>query len=204
MTASTPDPAGSVETTRRRRLSPEDWTEAALDAIGEVGLAGVAVEPLAARLGATKGSFYWHFRDQRALVEAALERWEQERTEAVIAEADGEPDPTGRMRRLFDLTLGIGRADRVELALLANVEDPVVAPVLRRVTDRRIGYVASLYEQLGLEPTDARGWASIAVSVHLGQVQLAHAAPEALPRDGEPWERHLARLGQALLPRSLS
>jgi Bacterial regulatory proteins, tetR family len=33
---------------------------AALAAIAKGGLAAVAVEPLAARLGATKGSFYWH------------------------------------------------------------------------------------------------------------------------------------------------
>ena len=43
------------------RLSAEDWAVAALDVIAESGLAAVAVEPLAKRLGVTKGSFYWHF-----------------------------------------------------------------------------------------------------------------------------------------------
>ena len=56
------------------RLSAEDWALAALDVIAESGLASVAVEPLAKRLGVTKGSFYWHFPSRDALLVAALER----------------------------------------------------------------------------------------------------------------------------------
>ena len=60
----------------KSRLSAEDWALAALDVIAESGLAAVAVEPLARRLGVTKGSFYWHFPSREALLVAALERWE--------------------------------------------------------------------------------------------------------------------------------
>ena len=42
---------------RTGRLSAEDWAQAALDMIAEQGVAAVAVEPLARRLGVTKGSF---------------------------------------------------------------------------------------------------------------------------------------------------
>ena len=61
-----------------RRLSPQDWIDAALAAIAAGGLAAVAVEPLAARLGTTKGSFYWHFASRDALLKAALANWEQQ------------------------------------------------------------------------------------------------------------------------------
>ncbi|MDQ6732181.1 MAG: TetR/AcrR family transcriptional regulator, partial [Actinomycetota bacterium] len=53
-------------------LSRTDWTEAALLALAHDGLAGVAVQPLARRLGATKGSFYWHFADRAELIAATL------------------------------------------------------------------------------------------------------------------------------------
>ena len=59
---------------RTARLSAEDWAQAALDQIAEQGVASVAVEPLARRLGVTKGSFYWHFPSREALLVAALER----------------------------------------------------------------------------------------------------------------------------------
>ena len=48
---------------------------AALLAIAEGGTAAVAVETLAARLGATKGSFYWHFRNREHLLERILDHW---------------------------------------------------------------------------------------------------------------------------------
>ena len=44
--------------------------------IAEEGVAAVAVEALARRLGVTKGSFYWHFKNREALLQAALKRWE--------------------------------------------------------------------------------------------------------------------------------
>ncbi|HXD37565.1 MAG TPA: helix-turn-helix domain-containing protein, partial [Rhodanobacter sp.] len=61
----------------RNRLSAEDWELAALQLIAEQGVGALAVEALARRLGVTKGSFYWHFRTREALLQAALERWEQ-------------------------------------------------------------------------------------------------------------------------------
>ena len=48
---------------------------AALNLLAEEGIAGVRIEVLAKRCGVTKGSFYWHFKDRQALLEAALETW---------------------------------------------------------------------------------------------------------------------------------
>src|SRR5690606_7033358 len=70
-------PANPPATSSRgARLSAADWAQAALDVIAEQGVSAVAVEPLARRLGVTKGSFYWHFPSRDALLQAALERWE--------------------------------------------------------------------------------------------------------------------------------
>src|SRR3546814_3926398 len=54
---------------RSGRLSADDWAQAALEQIAEQGVLAVAVEPLARRLGVTKGSFYWHFPSREALLE---------------------------------------------------------------------------------------------------------------------------------------
>src|SRR5215469_649514 len=79
------------DASRQRRLTREDWVSAALGAIATGGLAAVGVEPLATSLGATKGSFYWHFKNRDALLEAAIERWERETTTDVIAEITAAP-----------------------------------------------------------------------------------------------------------------
>jgi AcrR family transcriptional regulator len=195
--ASTPQQADAP---RRRRLSADDWARAALTAIGEGGVAAVAVEPIAARLGATKGSFYWHFRDRRALLEAALRYWEREQTEAVINAMEAEPDLVRRLRRLFASAIEGELRDRAELTLLAAVGDPAVAAVMRRVTSRRVSYMARVFEELGLEPATARSHALIAYNAYLGYLQLAHVAPEALPRGSAARERYLDDLLSALLP----
>ncbi len=167
----------------RRRLGPDDWAHAALAAIAEGGLAAVAVEPIAARLGATKGSFYWHFTNRDALIDAALARWEASRTEAVIALMDAEPDPLRRLRSLFAAAVEVSARDRVEVALLAAAGEEQVGPVLRRVTARRIGYVAGIFAELGIPAPQARTRALIAFSAYLGNTQLAHVAPAELPAD---------------------
>src|ERR687888_537455 len=83
------------------QLSASDWVRAAMEAIVEHGVAAVAVEPLAARLGATKGSFYHHFANRDALIVAALEDWETAQTEAVIERLDLIRDPGERLRAVI-------------------------------------------------------------------------------------------------------
>ena len=88
----------SPKTERNNRLSADDWAQAALDLVAEDGVHAVAVEPLARRLGVTKGSFYWHFPSRDALLRAALERWEQVELDEVFAQLEAITDPRLRMR----------------------------------------------------------------------------------------------------------
>ncbi|MFE1171142.1 TetR/AcrR family transcriptional regulator [Streptomyces sp. NPDC058773] len=174
----------------RERLTARDWADAALAAMGEGGLAAVAVEPLAARLGATKGSFYWHFSNRDALIEAALERWEETGTEAVITEMEADPDPERRLRRLLVQATSRAAADPLEVTLPASAADPRVAAALARVTDRRIGYVAALFAALGFAEDEARRRGLLAYTAYLGHAQLGHAVPQCLPADAAR-ERYL-------------
>ncbi|MGA5410234.1 TetR/AcrR family transcriptional regulator [Streptomyces lavendulocolor] len=168
----------------RRRLTAEDWADAALAAMAEGGgLAAVAVEPLAARLGTTKGSFYWHFTGRDALVEAALARWEETSTERIIEATEARPDPEERLRSLFLAVMTEAVNDPLEVSLLADAGQPHVAAVLRRVTKRRIGYLARLFEDLGFSAPAAAHRGLLAYTSYLGHTQLAHAVPGVLPPD---------------------
>ena len=53
-------------------LDATAWIEAAFDALADGGIEAVRVDPLAKRLGVTRGSFYWHFTDRAALHQAML------------------------------------------------------------------------------------------------------------------------------------
>ena len=179
------------------RLSADDWTAAALEAMAGGGLAAVAVEPLAARLGATKGSFYWHFANRDALIEAAVQRWEREHTDAVIGLVDAEPDPLARLRLLIGLVLDSTTNPRdgsIELAMLATADHPHVAPVLARVTERRVAYTAGLFAALGWPADEARRRGLLAVTAYLGYAQLAHVAPGTLPAAEADRRRYVDRV----------
>ena len=125
-----------VATVKRERLTAADWTEAALEALAQGGLAAVAVEPLAKTLGTTKGSFYWHFADRNALLEATLGLWERRDTDRVIAAVDETTDAVTRLRHLLRLTFtsvwdrSASRPGTVELALQASASHPLVAAAL--------------------------------------------------------------------------
>ncbi|MFE5540470.1 TetR/AcrR family transcriptional regulator [Streptomyces sp. NPDC056492] len=182
----------------RKRLTADDWADAALAALAERGLAAVAVEPLAAGLGTTKGSFYWHFANRDALVAAALARWEEVSTERIIeAMETAEPDPAARLGALLrGATLSVVD-DPLEVRLLAAGDHPEVAAALARVTERRIGYLAHLFELLGFPAPEARRRGFFAYTSYLGHAQLAHTVPSTLPTD----PAYLAAVTAALLKR---
>ncbi|TJZ54436.1 TetR/AcrR family transcriptional regulator [Streptomyces piniterrae] len=185
----------------RRRLTAQDWADAALAAMSEGGgLAALAVEPLAARLGTTKGSFYWHFTNREALIQAALERWEEIGTEAVIVEVEAEPDPAKRLRKLLHRATDSAADDPLELTLLATAAHPGVAAVLARVTERRIGYITALFTELGFPQAEAERRGLLAYSAFLGHTQLSHAVPRTLPT-GATHERYLDSVIDTMLGR---
>jgi AcrR family transcriptional regulator len=167
----------------KRRLTRDDWIAAALGAIADRGLAAVAVEPLAARLGATKGSFYWHFENRDALIEAAIRRWEKETTTDVAADitAASHNAPASQFRRLVVSVIERAEQDRVGPALLASAAHPAVAPALERVTAARLKLIATVLRRLGFPPAEARRRALLAYSAYLGHAQLAHSTPGMLP-----------------------
>jgi AcrR family transcriptional regulator len=165
-----------------QRLTRDDWITAALAAIAEGGLAAVGIEPLAARLGATKGSFYWHFQDRSALIEASIGRWETETTTDVAAEITAARDaPASQFRRLVAGVIERAEQDRVGPALLASATHPAVGPALERVTAARLDVIATVLGRLGFPPAEARRRALLAYSAYLGHGQIAFSTPRVLP-----------------------
>jgi AcrR family transcriptional regulator len=154
----------------------ESWAMAALDAMSEGGVEAVAVEPLAKRLGVTKGSFYWHFGSRADLLSAALELWERKGTQEIIAALAPIKDPAERLRHLFRLVAKGSHSDATHAALSA-AREPSVRLTLRRVASARLGFLAECYRELGMAPARARRQAFLAYAAYLGMLQLAVDAP---------------------------
>ena len=176
---------------RPSRTDPDAWVDAAYTRFCTEGLGGVRIEAVARDLGATKGSYYWHFADRRALVDAVMARWEFEETDRYIDESGVEPDPRRRIETLFS---AVGRRrppgeDRLYMAAVAEG----VGDVVERVTRRRIDYVADALVEYGIPRTEAEHRALISVTSVLGLEQLAQGgAASVIPGRGELTETMIA------------
>jgi len=158
------------------RLSKTDWTEAALLALARGGLASVAVEPLARRLGATKGSFYWHFADRAALITATLELWEQRGTTEVIEQIRAISDPRERLTALGYGAYAAAAHGNAHAAVLAAASNPRARAVLDRVTRTRLTFLEQLYSDLGVPEAHAARHARLAYALYLGIGELRRAS----------------------------
>ena len=188
-----------VRKPREHPLSPDDWIRAALGAIARGGVGAVAVETVAAELGATKGSFYWHFKNRDALIKAALDRWERAGTEVVIAELEREPDPARRLKKVLAAAFELGPTDRAEIALLANPDHPAAVRAVRRVAERRIAYISLQLEALGWDRGQALDRAVLMYYVYVGHLQMTHVAPEVISREAR--QRQIELVFDALVAR---
>ena len=138
-----------------KTMTRENWLHAALAALVDGGVEAVRVEPLAAWLGVTKGSFYWHFKDRPALLAGLLDHWEANFTRGLIDEVSVLPDAADRMRALARIAIetdagGLDNA-RAEMAMLAwAARDEQAAERQRQIDRIRIGYLESELKDLAV------------------------------------------------------
>ena len=186
------------------RLDRKDWVAAASDMLAERDIDAVRVERLAKRLGVTKGSFYWHFKDRAALHGAILENWRDRATAFVIARLDRDlDDPRERLASLLALsaheradTPRRNRGARLELAIRQWARwDDMAADVVAKVDMVRQDYIHALIMALGLGDEAARQRAVIIQAYLLGETLLSEPTRRAdvqsviaalLPESGLP------------------
>ncbi|MGH8924716.1 MAG: TetR/AcrR family transcriptional regulator [Acidimicrobiia bacterium] len=164
----------------RVRLNREAWITAALEIVASKGVEAVAVEPLAERLGVTKGSFYWHFRDRDELIAAALGHWAVERTAERMRELLSIPDPRHRLAYL----LGSGelRVDPIDVQLVSSLSRPDVVSLLRDHHRTWLEFAENLYSQLCIPESEAKLRGLLAYGSYLGLVVLSATNPDDLHR----------------------
>jgi AcrR family transcriptional regulator len=125
------------------------WIEEGLRALGVGGPDAVRIETLAQALGVTKGGFYGHFDGRGALLEEMLDAWERVMIDEVIEHLEGEGgDARAKLRRLFALASSTEARGLMSIDLAVRDwarRDKAVARRLRRVDNRRMGYMRSLF-----------------------------------------------------------
>lgn len=178
---------------RSAPLDAARWVAAAFDALAAGGVEAVRVEPLAKTLGVTKGSFYWHFQDRRALLDALLSQWSDGRMAAIREQAAEGAKPEAALRHLAQLYTrhASPRGLAIELAIRALARtDGAAGEAVRAVDIERLKQVGRLFAGLGWKAADAEARAVLFYSYLFG---------ESLLDTGAVSERARARAIEALL-----
>lgn len=158
------------------RTPPGKWIDAGLRGLAEGGPDAVRIEPLAQALGVTKGSFYRHFDDRAALLEGMLDTWEQVTVDEVIERVESEGgDARAKLSRLFTLPSGRGRQVlKIELAIRDWARrDKSVAARLRRIDNRRMDYMRSLFSAFCPDEEEVEVRSLLAFSMFIGSHFIA-------------------------------
>ena len=160
--------------TRTPRTS---WIDEGLRALAAGGPDAVRIEALARALGVTKGGFYWHFDDRRALLEEMLDTWERVSVDEVIERVEGGGgDARAKLRRLFALASSGEGPDllRIDLAVRDwSRRDKTVATRLRRVDNRRMDYMRSLFGAFCPDEDDVEARCMLVMSLFIGSPLIA-------------------------------
>jgi AcrR family transcriptional regulator len=159
-------------------LTPSDYFAAAFELLAERGHDGLTIAALGQRLGVTKGSFYHHFRDFPAFVDALLAHWAAEHATRLIALSESVTDPKERMDLLRGIAVGLPHG--AEAAIRAwSWSNGRVAAVQRQVDDARLAHLTMASAATGLTAERATLMAKIALSTLIGMQQLERPAHTA-------------------------
>jgi AcrR family transcriptional regulator len=146
----------SQPSARSGRLSVDDWIGAALEIMAADGIGGVKIQRLCDMLGVTKGSFYWHFKDLDAFLDAIAERWrEGEGTIRRRLDEAVRTDPKGAL--LDGVTAFVDtRLGRLERAMRDwSRSDDRARAAIKVADERTFDALVSGFETLGFERREA-------------------------------------------------
>lgn len=161
------------------RLSRNDWLKAALE-MSAAGIDRVKIVPLAEFLGVTTGSFYWHFKNRRELLEALLEYWEHEMTDVVIEAARQHPGPPEKLiLDTMNVVMSKGLA-RYDLPFWQWAQtDTSASRVFKRVLRKRFSATARMFSEAGFSRQQAETRARMMVVYMMGESTLI---PESMAK----------------------
>lgn len=168
----------TAASTNSTSLDADAWIDAAFDALAEGGIDAVRVDPLAKRLGVTRGSFYWHFTDRAALHQAMLKEWRKRASYRIGSRIESRTaEPRERLKQTLALPNSTPRAKRaaaIELAIrLWAQRDAQATRAVRHIDRVRLSYYAKLFGDMGLAAAEARRRAYLLYASLLAQAYIS-------------------------------
>jgi AcrR family transcriptional regulator len=162
------------------RLSVDDWIQAGFAIVADGGIETLKIDRLCSRLGVTKGSFYWHFKDMAGYRAALVGSWAElrDRDRSHFGELTHLP-PRQRLAQMMASLLE-ERQWTLERAMREWARtDPVVAESVRAADHRVLKAVRQAFVDAGFTGDEADLRANATFAAGIGFLHLSDAAPDA-------------------------
>jgi AcrR family transcriptional regulator len=165
-----------------RRLSADDWIQAGFALLANGGPNTLRIDRLCARLGVTKGSFYWHFTDMPAYCAALINAWGNVHDERRRRFEDmHDVEPPERLRVMLR-TLVSPEHSALERAMRVwALTDEAVLSAVQRSDDRVLRAVRQAFVDYGFGPEDAALRSTVMLAAGVGLLYMPGSGSEAPP-----------------------
>lgn len=161
------------------RLTRQDWISSGLRTLATDGASALKVGAMAAALGVSRGSFYWHFKDFSDFRAQLLHSWRDRTVDQVNREFEDDGGGPGRLQRLVKRAFfGKRGLDRAIRMWAADEED--VAAMVAAVDASRVAYMAQLLIAAGVDARQAQPRAAFIYWAYLGQAIVMDPASAAI------------------------
>jgi AcrR family transcriptional regulator len=161
------------------RLSASDWVDAGFLVLGEEGIQGIKIDRMAERMGVTKGSFYWHFKDVDDFLGAVAAKWAEEMGDRYLATAGASDEhPATRMRNRLRVFLSRQvRGLQREMRNWARTDERARSAL--ETTDRLVfRQMTRDLRELGFTAAEAEWRASVLFYASVGYAAVDHPLTE--------------------------
>jgi AcrR family transcriptional regulator len=157
------------------RGSQEGWLEAAYDSLLKSGVASVKILPLAKKLGLSRTSFYWFFKDREELLAALVARWREKNTGNIVNQSEAYAESLAEaMLNVFDCWLNADLFDaRFEFAIRSwALESPEILDEVQTADQVRLEALKRLFVRFGHSETTADVRARTTYLVQIGYISM--------------------------------
>ncbi len=154
-----------------KKIEREDWFITGLEILNTEGFLRITIDNLCDVLKVTKGSFYHHFKNVDAYIEALMKYWVDMNTKSLIVQVDKVNAPHEKIEKLNELVLQ--RSHKSEQVIRGwSFSNEVVRKYVTEVDETRIEYTANLKILCGEQAEVARQLAMIEYACLIGTQQL--------------------------------
>jgi len=157
------------------RGSEDTWLDAAYGVLIESGVEAVKVMSLARTLDMSRTSFYWHFSDREALLDALVEKWKQRNSGNLIRQTEMYAETiTEAILNLFDCWIDPELFDaRMDFAIRSWAQTSTeLKKILEQTDQERINAIQAMFSRFGFDQEQAEIRAHTVYYTQVGYISM--------------------------------